>query len=301
MSRLLVGTTDGLHELDLAGAVTTVHHQGHTVVAVVRGAAGLWAILDGSELWSSAGGDGWVLFGGLNGLRGHCVADTGAGVVVGTSEARLLRATDDGLEPLTSFERAPGRNDWYTPWGDPPDTRSISEHADTVYVNVHVGGILRSRDLGDSWEPTIDVHADVHRVWTGRSRVFAACARGLAVSTDQGHSWTVHTDGLHATYCRSGAICGDAVLTSASTGPSGRHAAVYRGGLDGRNLERCRRGLPEWFDHNIDSHCLDARPDGSFAAFATSYGCVFASDDQGATWSELASSFPGVRCLVVIS
>lgn len=137
------------------------------------------------------------------------------------------------------------------------------------------------------------------RSWLGIGRaidrVFVGCARGLAVSTDQSHACvvtdshpgghrlesTVHADGLHAR-------CGDTVLVSASTGPSGRYAAVYRGGLDGRNLKRCRRGLREWFDNNIDTHCVDASPDGRFAAFATSSGHVFASDDQGATWNELA-------------
>lgn len=79
-------------------------------------------------------------------------------------------------------------------------------------------------------------------------------------STPGGHRLesTVHADGLHAR-------CGDTVLVSASTGPSGRYAAVYRGGLDGRNLKRCRRGLRERFDNNIDTHCVDASPDGRFA------------------------------------
>lgn len=300
MTRVLLGTADGLQELDLGGALNRVHHAGRAVVAIARSGSTWWALLDGSELWRTEDGDGWVRLAELGGLRGHCVADTYAGVVVGSSEAHLLRASSSGLEPIAAFDGAPGRGEWYTPWGGPADTRSINEDRDAVYVNVHVGGILRSRDRGDSWQPTIDIHADVHQVWTGESRVYAACARGLAVSTDQADSWTVHIEGLHATYCRAGAVCGDRVLVSASTGPSSRNAAVYCGELDGGALERCRQGLPEWFDHNIDTYCLDALQDGSVAAFAESDGRVFASEDQGATWSEVGSSFLGVRCLLLI-
>lgn len=53
--------------------------------------------------------------------------------------------------------------------GGPPDTRSITEDGDTVYVNVHVGGVLRSSDQGESWQPTIDIGADIHRVTTGQA------------------------------------------------------------------------------------------------------------------------------------
>ena len=298
-TRILVGTVDGLHEIATDGRLESVHHQARSVVALAGSNSGLWALLDGAEVWRAAGGDGWALVARLGDLRGHCLAITRAGTLVGTSQARLLRVTESGFEDLTAFERAPGRDSWYTPWGDPPDTRSIAEDGDAVYVNVHVGGIPRSRDLGDSWLPTIDVDADVHEVWTGPGRLFAACARGLAVSEDGGDTWSMRTDGLHATYCRAGAICGETVLVSASTGPSGGHSAVYRGRADGGRLEHSRRGVPEWFDQNIDSHCIDALPDGSLAVFATADGRVFVSDDEGASWAELASSIPHVRCLLL--
>jgi hypothetical protein len=94
------------------------------------------------------------------------------------------------------------------------------------------------------------------------------------------------------------AVCGDAVLVSASNGPGGGRAAVYRGRLHGGPLERCRQGLPEWFDGNIDSYCLDAVPD--LAAFGTDDGRVFASTDQGTAWVEVASGLPSVNCVRVM-
>ena len=295
MARVLVGTGDGIHVLQRSGSVELA---GRSVTALGRDDRELWAILGRTEIWHSDGGSGWSHAATVEGVRGNCVAATAAGVLVGTSEAQLLRLAGEQLEPAGAFAATEGRGDWYTPWGGPPDVRSISEDDDAVYVNVHVGGIPRSSDRGASWEPTIDIHADVHRVWANHGHVLAACARGLAVSDDQGDSWTIRSDGLHSTYCRGVAVCGDTVLVSASDGPRGGRGAVYRGQLDGGSLERCRLGLPEWFDDNIDSYCLDATED--LVAFGTGDGRVFASSDQGTTWAEMAAGLPSVVCLLLM-
>jgi len=110
----------------------------------------------------------------------------------------------------------------------------------------------------------------------------------------------MRSDGLDAPYSRAVAVCGDAVLVSASTGPRGGRAAVYRGGLGGGSFVRCTAGLPAWFDDNIDTYCLDALNDGSFAAFGTGDGHLFGSTDAGATWSELASGLPPIQHVLVV-
>jgi hypothetical protein len=296
--RILVGTGDGLRELDGGGAVRTQLHPGRVVSALGASYPHAWAILDGADVWRSDAGNGWEQVGALGGLRGNCIADTRAGSLVGTSEAHLFRVAEGGLERVPTFDEVTGRADWYTPWGGPPDCRSISEDGETVYVNVHVGGIVRSGDEGKTWEPTIDIDSDVHRVWATDTQVLAACARGLAVSEDRGDSWTVRTEGLDETYCRGVAICGDSVLVSSSRGPRGGNSAIYRGAVSGGRLERCRDGLPDSFDDNIDSACLDAIPDRGSAVFGTSDGRVFTSEDQGASWVEAASGLAGIRCVL---
>ncbi len=298
--RILAGTDDGLHAFDAGGGVGSVQLPGRRITALGPEYPALWAIVTASEVWRSDGADDWVLRGTVEALRATCIADTRAGVVVGTSEAHLKRVTDAGLEAVEAFDRVEGRDSWYTPWGSPADSRSISEDSNTVYVNVHVGGIVRTKDEGATWEPTIDVDADVHRVWADGSRVFGACARGLAVSRDRGDSWTMRTDGLHATYCRGVARCGETVLVSASTGPGGSRSAVYRGGVEDGSFERCRTGLPEWFNDNVDSPCLDAAPDQGVAAFGTGDGRLFVSTDEGSTWSQVASGLPDIRCVTVM-
>lgn len=254
----------------------------------------LWAVLDGKEVVHTAGIDWWFHVANISGLRGNCIADTRAGVIVGTSNAHLYRIAGKGLEQVDSFAKAPGRSEWFTPWGGPPDARSITEDRDTVYVNVHVGGVLRSSDHGESWQPTIDIGADIHRVTTGHGRVYAAGAHGLSVSRDRGDTWKLSDEGLHASYCRSVTVCADTVLLSASAGPRGGYSAVYRSDVEGRSFERSTQGVPEWFEQNIDSLCLDAFPDGSLAAFGTKDGQLFASADQGRSWDQVAHGLPEV-------
>jgi hypothetical protein len=298
MPTTLVATRNGLRSFDDEGGAGQIDHAGRSVTAVARDGSELWTIVDGSEIWHAAGAD-WEHVADLPGIRGTCIAMTDA-IHVGSSEARLFRLGAGRLEPVEAFDRAEGRSAWYTPWGGPPDTRSISEWRADVFVNVHVGGILRTEDAGETWTPTIDVDADVHQVATAEGLVLAACAGGLGVSTDRGSTWAFRTDGLEARYSRAVTVCGDAVLVSASNGPGAGRSAVYRASRAGGVFERCRTGLPEWFDDNVDSYCLDALPDGSFAAFGTSDGHVYASTNAGAAWDELTSGLPAVQHVLVV-
>jgi len=296
---ILVATADGLRPFDADGSAGPVELPGKDVTALGTNGDDRYAIVDEREVWIGAGGE-WTRLAELDGYRATCIAFTDA-LVVGTSEARLFRLDGDALEPVGPFDAAPGRSAWYTPWGGPPDTRSITEWTPDVYVNVHVGGILRTQHGSEEWWPTIDVDADVHQVAAAKGLVLAACAGGLAASGDHGDTWSMRTDGLETRYSRAVAVCGDHVLVSASNGPRGGRAAVYRAGLSGGPFERCRDGLPDWFDGNIDTYCLDAVPDGSIAAFGTEDGRVFASTDSGATWSGVATDLPRVNRVLALA
>ncbi|HEV2451204.1 MAG TPA: hypothetical protein VGS62_04695 [Streptosporangiaceae bacterium] len=311
MAGIAVGTEQGLWILNPEGSGqpgSVSAFAGHRVsaLALAQGGGALFALVDGQTLWAAprdGGSEGdWSPVAGLEGLRGTCVAETRAGVLVGTAEARLLRLEDGVLRPVAGFDAAEGRAGWYTPWGGPPDTRSITEGDHAVLINVHVGGVLRSSDGGTSWHPTIEIDADVHRVMAHPlvpGRIYAACAGGLAVSDDDGTSWTISAEGLHAHYCRGVATTGDHVLVSASEGPGGRYSALYRGAPDGSGLQRCRAGLPEWFGTNIDSLSLDASSSAGLAAFGTAAGSIFLSEDEGAIWRLAADKLPPVTCVVI--
>ncbi len=290
LSRLLVATAGGLHDTDGPAGL-----EGRSLVALAAGGDTIWALDQGGTLLRSDDG-GWEEAGALDQPRPRCVLPHEDGVLLGTAEARLFRLRRDVADPVEAFDQVDGREAWFTPWGGPPDTRSLAaDVSGTVYANVHVGGIVRSTPEG-TWRPTIDIDTDVHQVVAHPERpgvVLAATAFGLARSDDRGDTWELADDGLHASYCRAVAVGGDVVLLTASTGPRSRQAAVYRRPLDGAPpFERCGGGLPEWFPSNIDTHAIAA--DGRRVALATVEGDVWVSEDGGRTWEPVLTALPRV-------
>ena len=164
----------------------------------------------------------------------------------------------------------------------------------TLYINVHVGGILRYDNTGVV--PTLNIDADVHQVVahpTEKGAVFAAAAYGLAQSHN-GHDFDFRTDGLHASYCRAVAVLEDRVLVSASTGPRTSKGRLYKGGLWEGPLEPVTDGLPEWFEGNLNTSCLTAKGDKVYAGVGDT---VWMSGDDGDSWTEAVTGVSKVTCL----
>lgn len=294
---ILVGTKNGLHRL---GATDGVAFRGREVTSLEKAGNVWWAIVDGREVWS-AESDDWNLIATSDGLTLNCLCAVGGELFLGTSESHILKLQDGALERVTTFDKTRGRDKWHTPWGGPPDVRSISaEPSGTVYANVHVGGIPKTVGGGGSWMPTVEIESDVHQVLydPDTGLVLAAAAWGLGVSEDGGSTWTFETEGLHGRYLRSVAVAGGTILVGASTGPYTDHAAVYRRPVTGGEFERCTEGLPDQFTSNIDTFCLAAG--GSEAAIGTSDGEVYVSDDAGSRWARAASGLPSVLGVALV-
>lgn len=305
--RLLIGTREGLRD----GEGATLGLGGRAIRALAGRPNDAWMIVDGREVWRLRGGrmTAAAAAGALGDPALTCVVPTSTGVFVGTDGAYLRRfggrsrLGNETLVPVTGFDEAEGREHWFTPWGGPPATRSLAiDEQSALYVNVHVGGVLRSDDDGDTWQPTaLDIRVDAHQVIAPAGHdglLLAATARGLAVSRDRGDSWELDARGLHATYARAVALSGSTILLSVARGPGGQDAALYRRSLDGGEpFVRCQDGLPDRFDGNIDTHTLVA--DGSFAAFAGPDGVLYSSDDGGRTWEQTLSGLPTVYGLLI--
>lgn len=284
--RLLIGTRGGV--FDHGGRRLDDGDRVHHVVGEPGGwwAATVRGLVRNGDLVAPTPG-GAVL---------NCVAVTGDGVLVGADRARLFRLEGDSLVEDRDFATAPGRDQWHTPWGGPPDVRSLAEGPDGVlYINVHVGGILRGE--GGRYRPTLDIDADVHQVVAHPGRpgtVLAACARGLARS-DDGNRFEFVTRGLAHHYCRAVAVAGDTVVISASRGPGGGDARLHRGSLAGGELEPI--GSPGPLTGNIDTHCLVAGADGYYMGNGSR---VWGSADRGTTWQEVRGDLPEVTCLAAL-
>jgi len=282
--RVRIATADGL--IDPSGA---------TVPGPVRVFGDVLISGDRDLLWF--GDRGWTRIGSFPGLR--CAVDAPGGVLVGTDGAHLLQLGAGGLERIESFETMDGRDEWYTPWGGPPEVRSVACTPDNVLLaNVHVGGIARSDDSGRTWVPTIDIGADVHQVrsvWGRQDLVVAAAAVGLCISTDSGMTWRVQSEGLDLTYCRAVAVPDAAILVAASDGPRARRSAIFRTSIHADTpFER----VTDWLDAPVDSHALDGL--GDDAVFGTSAGEVWQSEDAGRSWTRTDRNLAGVTSLSLL-
>lgn len=298
---IMVGTADGIQALDSDHPAVLA---GHRIDALVRGAECWWVLSDGETVWNIPDGSTPSRISGTEDTRLNCLLPRSDDVLLGAEEANLLHipvSGEQGVEPEVDevFQRAPGRDDWYTPWGGPPDVRSLAEDVDgTVYLNVHVGGILRFRNDDPVWRDTMDIDADVHEVIAHPDEAgtaLAATARGLAITRDGSATWNFHTEGFHARYCRAVAVSGDRVYVSASRSNRGEKAAVYRTTLDGVPLERCNGALPEWFSTNVNTACLQAS--GDTVLIGDANGTVYQSEDAATTWFTAAKDLPAIRCL----
>ena len=296
-----VATDDGLFLVDEEGAVSKLVDGGFRhVVAADEGAVALGA--DGT-LWNVEDDGTAAEFEELPPTRGAitCVLVNGSDVWAGTAGAHLILVREGELTMVQAFEEVEGRDKWHTPWGGPPDVRSLDvDEDDVLFASVHVGGIVRSYDAGDTWLPSGEIEWDVHQVLTVpdyASTVVAACAVGMALSTDAGETWEVESRGLHHPYCRAIAISGDNVILSVSDGPNGGESALYRRALEDSVFDRVRVGLPEWFAGNVDTHCLAAWDEQ--VVCAAPGGSLYVSNDAGVRWHELATGLPEPRAVTI--
>jgi photosystem II stability/assembly factor-like uncharacterized protein len=94
------------------------------------------------------------------------------------------------------------------------------------------------------------------------------------------------------------ALAGEILFMSASTGPRGGRAALYRRSAGEDSFDKCADGLPEWFAHNIDSHHLAAS--AGLVVFGAD-GALFVSEDGGATWIDGGTAYQEITCVAIAS
>jgi hypothetical protein len=272
---LLIGTNEGLVDLDTGHTLI----DGHAVTGLAPGSRDWHVLLDGRVV-VRLGGQEAMTVGELPADDGQSLAVLGDGtVLVGRTGARLAIVGAQARE-VSAFERVPERDHWKNPANPTPDTRSMATSGDVLWVNVHVGGLWRSADLGQSWQGVIEPGADIHEVRAENGSVAVAAAVGFGWSVDGGKSWSWTTEGLHGSYLRAVCLDGACAYVSASDGPFTKRGAVYRARL-GSEFVQCAGGLPEWFPANVDTGHLDAAGGRVVIGFGDR---VYVSQDDGESW-----------------
>ncbi len=231
----------------------------------------------------------------------------------GTEPANLYRSDDAGTRwrALLSLRRLPSASSWfYPPRRGGERVRSIAPHPsdpEMLFVGIEVGGVMRSRDGGETWEDHKrgsfeDSHAlAVHPL--APERVYQGAAGGVALSTDRGESWRHVDNGVRRRFVWGLAIDPadpDLWYVSAAHSPHDAHqgagtanAAIYRKRGDDRwrapaQSDRLAR-MP------FALLTLAGRPGALLAGLDD--GHLILSEDAGESWRDLGPRLPQIRAL----
>jgi photosystem II stability/assembly factor-like uncharacterized protein len=294
--------------------------------------AGVWRSHDNGETWqvSSEG----LTYGDDNGLKLSKVSSLSAAhgrVRVGAEACGIFESSDGGatFSLLSTLDGQPHRDLWNDPANQPPGHLGLSailahpEEASRFWAIVQGHGLFETTDGGTSWTPrNRGLRADwplddpevgycVHKVVLApdRQRMYQQNHCGMHRSDDAGQSWTEITEGLPSDFGFAAAAHPhdrDTFYVVPVDPGHGRvmhdgQAAVWRTRDAGSNWHRLDRGLPQRDAHIgvlREGMAIDAY-DSPGLYFGTSTGQVFASPDEGESWSEIASYLPAISSVEV--
>ena len=251
-------------------------------------------------------------------------------VWAGTEPSALFRSTDRGesFSLVRSLWDHPHRPEWGAGYGGQA-IHTIVPHPhdpDRLTVAMSTGGVYRTADGGESWSPAnagikayffpdpwpeygqcvhkVAVHPDLPQ------RLFAQNHHGVYRSDDAGDHWVSIADGLPADFGFPIVVhphdpdtvyVFPLVADGERFAPHGQ-ARVWRSQDAGRTWTPSRQGLPDGFWAAVmrDAMITD-RADPAGLYLGARDGSVFASLDDGDSWTQLAAHLPdvlSVRALV---
>lgn len=267
------------------------------------------------------------------------IARNAGTLYAGTKPANLYESHDGGAtwQRLAGLADHPSRPGWH-PGGaglvlhtivpDPGDEKKL-------WVGISAAGVFATEDGGKTFERRVrraNVPSDHHHIpglgeadevgWcvhnlvrapsNGVDLLYQQNHHGVFRSPDGGRSWVEVSEGLPTTFGfpiavhpRDAQTIWVVPLNGDSIGryPPDAAAAVWRSRDGGESWEASRTGLPQsgcFFTVLRQAMAVDrATPAGVY--FGTNSGSVFASLDEGDTWSEIARHLPTILSVETIT
>ncbi|NED97329.1 exo-alpha-sialidase [Phytoactinopolyspora alkaliphila] len=250
------------------------------------------------------------------------------GVVWAGTEPSALWRSGDGGETFALCEglwNHPHRPTWQ-PGGGGQALHTVLPHPsdeNRVMVAMSTGGVYVSDDAAQSWNPSNsgigagflpgeepEYGQCVHKVArdaTDPDRLFAQNHGGVYRSDDGGKSWTPIADGLPSDFGfpvvahphRAGTAWVVPLTADIERMPPERTLQVWRTGDAGATWTKSIIGMPGMFYASVlrDAFTADDVADPAGVYLGTRDGSVYASADEGQTWSEVLTHLPDVLCV----
>jgi photosystem II stability/assembly factor-like uncharacterized protein len=259
------------------------------------------------------------------------LARAGDRLLVGVEAPGIFESKDDGAtwSLLSTLSGQHGSEYWDDPANQAPGHLGISgfvtdpDDSDNFFTIVQGVGAFETDDGGSSWTPR---NAGLRRDWPGDYEDVGFCVHklvrssnpermyqqnhvGVHRSDDSGQSWNEITEGLPGDFGFAAAVHPHDTETFYVIPVDGGHgrtmhdgkATVWRTRDAGSSWQPLRNGLPQ-----VDAHlgvlrqgmAMDTH-DVPGIYFGTSTGQVFASADEGETWTEIASYLPSISSVDV--
>ena len=302
MTPLFVATGDAIVRVDGGQAETVLEQEGAQCVALdLRNPGRMLAGCRGGGVFESEdGGDGWR-DAGLPSTDVFSVAYSPAdgAAYAGCEPSALWVRRNGDWEELSALRELPSAPTWSfppRPWTSHVRWIAPSPHdANLVLAGIELGGLMRTTDGGATWQDhRPGAQPDVHSLaWhpAEPGRAYESGGGGSAWSHDDGETWERADEGRDRHYTWALAVDPadpDCWFVSAAPGPFEAHgtrparAALYRW-RGGGPWEELDLGLPRPLE--TMPYALAATGDGLVVALRD--GRLFASDDQGESWSPL--------------